>query len=216
MLSAEDLARDLLAIGAVVLRPERPFTWASGLRAPIYCDNRLTLAHPALRARIADTLAARLAADAPEAVAGVATAGLPQAALVAERLGLPMAYVRAQAKGHGKQNRIEGRLEAGQRVALIEDLVSTGGSALAAAEALREAGAVPVRVAAAFSYGFEETARRFEEAGLPLAALADLEALLAVAREAGALTEREFEMIRAWRRDPRTWPGGESRTASGE
>lgn len=205
MLTAEDLARDLLEIGAVVLRPEQPFTWASGLRAPVYCDNRLTLAHPALRTRIADALAARIEADAVAAVVGVATAGIPQAALVAERLGLPMAYVRAQPKGHGRENRIEGRLAPGQRVAVIEDLISTGGSSLAAVEALREAGAVPVRVVAAFSYGLAAAAQRFAEAGVMHDTLTDFETLLAVAHADGALAEADLETLRAWRRDPHAW-----------
>ncbi|MDX1532535.1 MAG: orotate phosphoribosyltransferase, partial [Rhodothermales bacterium] len=142
----EQIAEDLLRIGAVVLRPDEPFTWASGLRAPIYCDNRLTLAYPRVRRRITDGLVALLDGVTVDAVAGVATAGIPQAALVAERLGLPMAYVRAEAKGHGRQNRIEGQVKPGQEVVVVEDLLSTGGSAVSAAEALRAATAEPVAV----------------------------------------------------------------------
>ncbi len=205
----EQVAADLLEIGALVLRPEDPFSWASGLRAPVYCDNRITLAYPAVRARITagfEELIGRGEA-APDAVAGVATAGIPQAALVADRLALPLAYVRASAKGHGRENRIEGRIEAGQRVVLIEDLISTGGSAAAAAEALRAAGAVPTAVLAVFSYGLDAAAGRFRAAGLAHATLTDFETLLRVAERAGALDAAALDTLRAWRADPQAWSG---------
>jgi orotate phosphoribosyltransferase len=204
------LARDLLAVGAVALRPEAPFTWASGLRAPIYCDNRVSLAYPEVRSRFAEAFAERVRAEGlePDAVAGVATAGIPQAALLADRLGLPLAYVRAQAKAHGRGNRIEGRIDAGQRVVLVEDLISTGGSSLAAAEALREAGAEPVAVLAAFSYGLPAAEAAFAEAGIPLHALTTLDALLAEAEAQGSLDTSGLAALRDWRQDPEGWGKG--------
>ncbi len=205
----EQIAADLLEIGAVTLRPEDPFTWASGLRAPIYCDNRLTLSHPSIRSRITSGYEELIGRGgyAPDLVAGVATAGIPQAALVADRLRLPLAYVRSSAKGHGKGNRIEGRVQTGQRVVIVEDLISTGGSAVAAATALREARAEPVAVLAIFSYSFDETAERFEAAGLAFASLTDFETLLRVAERVGALADDVLDSLRAWQRDPEVWYG---------
>ena len=199
------VAADLLEMGAVMLRPAAPFTWASGLRAPVYCDNRLTLAYPVTRARITAGFQELIGRGGyrPDAVAGVATAGIAQAALVAERLGLPMAYVRASAKRHGRENRIEGVVRPGQRVVVIEDLISTGGSAVEAALALREAGAEPVAVLAVFSYGFDGVAERFAEAGLEVATLTDFPTLLRVAERTGTLADAES--LRAWRRDPKGW-----------
>lgn len=195
--TARSLARELLGAGAVLIRPEEPFTWASGIRAPIYCDNRLTLSIPALRRRITDALeqAVRARALRPEVVAGVATAGIPQATLLAERLELPLVYVRAAAKGHGRQNLIEGRLEPGSRVLVVEDLVSTGGSAVAAVEALRAAGAEVLAVLATFSYGLPVAAATFERANVDAIALATLDDLLAEAALGGAAARS----IRAWR-----------------
>ena len=210
----EQIASDLLEIGAVSLRPEDPFKWASGLRSPVYCDNRLTLAHPAVRSRITagyEELIGR-GGYAPNLVAGVATAGIPQAALVADRRGLPLAYVRSAAKGHGKGNRIEGRVKAGQRVVIIEDLISTGGSSVAAAEALREAGATPVAVLATFSYGLPGATKRFEEAGLAHATLTDFATLIRVAERVGVIGSSSLGTLREWRADPAAWsekhPGG--------
>ncbi|MEM1042314.1 MAG: orotate phosphoribosyltransferase [Bacteroidota bacterium] len=214
----EQIAADLLQIGALVLRPDEPFTWASGLRAPVYCDNRLTLAYPAIRSRVTagfQELIGRSEA-APDAVAGVATAGIPQAALVADQLGLPLAYVRASVKGHGRENRIEGRLEAGQRVVLVEDLISTGGSSAAAAEALRAAGTVPTTVLAIFSYGLDAAAGRFAEAGLAHATLTDFDTLLRVAERAGALASSSLGTLRAWRADPEGWSQSHRGTGGSE
>ncbi len=204
-MTADAVARDLLRIGAVALRPDAPFTWASGRLSPVYTDNRLALSHPDVRSRIADGLAALARRLAPDAVAGVATAGIPHAALVADRLALPLCYVRAAAKGHGRQNRIEGLVEPGQRVVLVEDLVSTGGSVLAAADALREAGAEPVAALAVFSYGFAEADAAFTEAGLPLHTLTTFETLARVAREDGALSDADLDALAAWRSDPVVW-----------
>lgn len=201
-----DVARDLLRIGAVALRPDAPFTWASGRLSPVYTDNRLTLSYPDVRDRLAGGFEA-LARDVGgvEAVSGTATAGIPHAALLADRLGLPLSYVRASPKGHGKQNRIEGRVEAGQRVVVVEDLVSTGGSVLNAAAVLREAGSVPVAALAVFTYGFPEAERAFAEADLPLHTLTDFETLARVAGEEGALGRDAWDVLQAWRDDPAGW-----------
>jgi orotate phosphoribosyltransferase len=202
--SGRAVARDLLATGAVSLRPHEPFTWASGLRAPIYCDNRVTLSFPSVRRRISTALETlvRGRATHADAVAGVATAGIPQAALLAERLDLPLIYVRGSTKPHGRQNRIEGRLEPGWKVVVVEDLVSTGGSSIAAVRALREAGAEVLLVAAIFTYGLAQADDTFREADVELVSLATLDDLLA---EAG-LGPDEEGMIRRWREAPREWP----------
>ncbi|MEM7787218.1 MAG: orotate phosphoribosyltransferase, partial [Bacteroidota bacterium] len=165
MTLADDLARDLLRIGAVALRPDDPFTWASGRLSPVYTDNRLPLSHPDVRTRVADGFAdlAR-GLDRVEAVSGTATAGIAPGVLLADRLGVPFSYVRSRAKGHGRQNRIEGHVAEGQRLVIVEDLVSTGGSVLSAAEALRDAGAAPVAAFAVFTYGFPEADAAFAEA----------------------------------------------------
>lgn len=203
--TGDAVARDLLRIGAVALRPDAPFTWASGRLAPVYTDNRLALSYADVRARIADGLADLARPLAPDAVAGVATAGIPHAALVADRLALPLCYVRAAAKNHGRQNRIEGRVEAGGRVVLVEDLVSTGGSVLAAADALRDVGATPVAVLAVVSYGFAEADAAFAAAGLLLHTLTTFETLARVAREVGSLSDADLDALAAWREDPAGW-----------
>lgn len=189
------------------MRPEAPFTWSSGLRAPVYCDNRLTLAHPPLRRRIAEGFARIVRGEdwRPDLIAGTATAGIPHAAWLAERLDRPMAYVRSQAKGHGRENRIEGRVERGQRVVVIDDLISTGGSALSAVEALRQAGANVLAVAAIFSYGLDEARRRFSGADVPLRTLTDFSTLLKAAEAEDHLPPDALDALRAWRRDPEAW-----------
>ncbi len=201
------LAADLLAIDAVTLAPDRPFTWASGRKAPIYCDNRLTLAHPAVRRRIRDGFVALLQAHAltPDVIAGTATAGIPHAAWLAERLDLPMVYVRSQPKAHGRRNQIEGRLEPGQRVVLIEDLISTGGSSLEAVAALREAGAEVLAVLGIFTYGFPAAAAAFEAAGVPLYTLTSYPTLVEVAAEAGTFDAAALAALRSWQQDPVGW-----------
>lgn len=195
------LAQALLRIGAVRLRPEEPFTWASGRRAPVYTDTRQTLGHPDVRARVAGAFARAAEAFAPEVVAGTATAGIPHAAWLAERLGLPMAYVRGQAKGHGLRNQIEGAAVAGRRVVVVEDLVSTGGSVLEAAEALRAAGADVVAALAVFTYALPGTAARFAAFGLPLVTLTSFPDLLAAAEADGALAPEALATLRAWHAD---------------
>lgn len=204
---SDEIARDLLRIGAVLLRPEEPFTWASGLRSPIYCDNRLTLSEPDVRGRLTDGFLAVLDRQglAPDVIAGTATAGIPHAAWLADRLGLPMVYVRSSAKEHGRGNRIEGRLPEGARVVLVEDLVSTGGSSLAAVEALQKAGAEVPAVVAVFSYGLPRAEAAFRAAGVPLYTLSDYDALLDAARSEGRLDEDALATLRAWRENPQVW-----------
>jgi len=202
-----EIARTLLALGAVSLSPRQPFTWASGLKSPIYCDNRLIISDVAARGRVIDGFVRMLARLdwRPDAIAGAATAGIPHAAWLADRLALPMVYVRAAEKKHGKQNRIEGRLPQGARVVVIEDLISTGGSSISVAQALREAGAKALGVAAVFQYGMARAAANFDAADLAFAALTDLEILLTVAAEDGRLTKGDLALIRAWREDPAGW-----------
>ena len=204
---ARHLAEELLGIGAVVLAPDDPFRWASGLHAPIYCDNRLTLGYPRLRRALTDGFAALLRrhALAPDVVVGTATAGIPHAAWLADRLDLPMAYVRSKAKAHGRQNQIEGRLAEGQRVVVVEDLVSTGGSSLAAVEAVRAAGVEVLAVVAIFTYGLPGTAEQFAEAGVPLFTLTNFGALLEAAAAHEALSAEALDSLRAWQRAPAAW-----------
>ncbi|MEM6782240.1 MAG: orotate phosphoribosyltransferase [Bacteroidota bacterium] len=202
------LAADLLRIGAVALRPNEPFTWASGRKAPVYCDNRLTLSYPDVRMQITEGFVANTKAffnGEVDVVAGTATAGIPQAALLAEHMRLPMAYVRGKAKGHGKENRIEGRIEPGQRVVVVEDLVSTGGSSLSAAEAIRDAEAEPIAVLSIFTYGFEVAQNAFDEAGIQSISLTDFDTLIGMAVETGALTDDEVLILLNWRADAAAW-----------
>ncbi len=212
MTLADTLAHDLLGIGAVTLRPDAPFTWASGRLAPVYTDNRLTLSHPEIRGRIADGFAEVVRDRFPraDAVSATATAGIAPGALLADRLGLPFSYVRSKPKGHGRENRVEGAVAQGQRVVIVEDLVSTGGSVLSAAEALRERGAVVVAALAVFTYGFPDADQAFEAADLPLVTLTDFAAL---ARAAHAdLGQGAAQALDDWRRDPAGW----SRQRGGE
>jgi orotate phosphoribosyltransferase len=204
---AAALAGDLLRIGAVALSPNRPFTWASGLRSPIYCDNRLTLGHPSVRRRIADGFVSVLQSTGlrPDVVAGTATAGIPHAAWLADRLDLPMVYVRSAAKGHGKARRVEGPLAPGSRVVLVEDLVSTGMSSIAAIGALREEGADVAAVLAVFSYGLPESRAAFAAERVDLHVLTSFGELLAAARAMGSVDEAQARSLAAWHADPRAW-----------
>ncbi|MBK8481101.1 MAG: orotidine-5'-phosphate decarboxylase [Proteobacteria bacterium] len=202
------LAELLLAARAVELRAQPPFfTFASGLRSPIYTDNRLLISDPAARRQVAEAFVAAIEAQAlrPTVVAGTATAGIPHATLVAERLGLPLVYVRGDAKGHGKGKRVEGRLAAGARVVLIEDLISTGGSSVSAAQALRDAGAEVVAVLAIFSYGMAAAAERFRASGLAQAALVAFDEVLQEAQARGQLAEAAVSSLLRWRDDPEHW-----------
>jgi len=201
---AKDIATSLLTIEAVALRPNDPFTWTSGIKSPIYCDNRLTMTYPDIREKVADGFVMLIKELYPEAevVAGTSTAGIPHAAWVAQKLNLPMAYIRDKAKGHGKQNQIEGRILPGQKVIVIEDLISTGGSSLKAALAVKEAGAEPLAVLAIFSYQFESAANSFAEANIPLHTLSNYTALIEEAVEMKKIAESDVEALKAWREDP--------------
>ncbi|WP_309122922.1 orotate phosphoribosyltransferase [Paenibacillus sp.] len=203
----QDIASALLSIGAVSLRPQEPYTWTSGIRSPIYCDNRLTMSHPNVRETIANGFAALIQEYYPQAdvVAGTATAGIPHAAWVAQKLGLPMIYVRDKAKGHGKQNLIEGQLAPGQKVVVIEDLISTGGSSLKAAQAVNEAGGQALAVLAIFSYQFEKAEEAFRAGGIPLRTLSNYTALLEEALRAKKIRPEDVAALSAWRLQPETY-----------
>ncbi len=197
------LAEELLRIGAVVFSPDEPFTWASGIRSPVYVDNRLTLAHPEVRRQICAAFAAfadreKLAIDA---VVGTATAGIPHAAWLADRLGLPMAYVRGSAKQHGRLNKVEGGLEGGMRVVLVEDLVSTGGSSLNAVGALHAVGVHVLAVLAIFTYELRAAAEAFRAAGVPLHVLTDFSTVFRTALRDGHFTDEQTAHVMDWHRD---------------
>ena len=205
---ARSVARALLRIDAVSLCPHDPFTWSSGLVAPIYCDNRRTLAHPSIRRAIADGFAevVREAGWESISVAGTATAGIPHAAWLAERLEAPMAYVRSEAKGHGQGRRIEGtRLGPGDEAVVVEDLISTGGSALEAVSAVRETGATVRAVLAIFSYGLDAAASAFEAADVEAHVLTTFPVLLNVARRQHDLSAEARTLLDDWQADPEAW-----------
>jgi orotate phosphoribosyltransferase len=201
--TSQAIAATLLRAGAVLLRPDEPFTFVSGLRSPIYCDNRLLIGDVAARRAITTAFAERCA-DA-EVLAGTATAGIPWAAWVAEALALPMAYVRGAAKGHGRGRQIEGASVEGRRVMLLEDTISTGESALNAAVALREAGADLLGCLCIFSWGWATTSAAFAAAGLPLESLATLPALLEAAADLGHLPPAQRALVEDWVADPQGW-----------
>jgi orotate phosphoribosyltransferase len=201
------IAERLLEINAVALKPQDPFTWTSGLRSPIYCDNRLTLSFPAVRREIAAGLQQLILENFPEAevLAGTATAGIPHAAWVSERMDLPMCYVRSKAKGHGKGNQIEGKTAPGQKVVVVEDLISTGGSVITAVEALREAGCVVLGVVSIFTYGLEKGKEAFEQADIKSLSLTNFPTLVEVAVEKGYIMETDQESLFAWSQAPSEW-----------
>lgn len=201
---SEQVASYLLKIGAVALRPQEPFTWTSGIKSPIYCDNRLTMAYPEVRGYIADAFAQLIISQYPDAdvIAGTATAGIPHAAWVADKLNLPMAYIRDKAKGHGKQNQIEGRITPGQKVVVIEDLISTGGSSIKAAQAVQEAGGEVLAVLAIFSYELDRAVDAFAAAEMPLQTLSNYSTLIDVALAQGKIAATDVELLRSWRNDP--------------
>ncbi len=204
-LSPRDLAGCLLDVGAVRLQPLDPFTWASGLKSPIYCDNRQLMGFPQVRDQIVEALVAQSSALAPTLVAGAATAGVPWAAMVADRLKLPLAYVRPTPKNHGMGRQVEGPLAKGHRVVLIEDLISTGMSSLRCAEALRAEGAeVPV-VLALFSYGLPQAQAAFAAAGIDIAVLSSFEVLSREAQARGIMDMAGSEALKAWRSDTVAW-----------
>ena len=198
------IAEQLLSIGAVFLRPEEPFTWASGIKSPIYCDNRLILSAPAARTIVEQAIADTVREKFPQAesLMGTSTAGIAHAAIAASILGLPMGYVRGEAKTHGRNNKIEGRLEKGMKVVVIEDLVSTGGSAVEVVEALREAGADVLGIVSIFTYGMKKGLDRFAQAGVVNFSLSNLDALVDVAVEKGVIAPQWKARILKFRDNP--------------
>lgn len=207
--TASKVAEYLLQAKAIKLQPKDPFTWASGWKSPIYCDNRITLSFPRIRTYIRQELAKAVVEKygEPDVIVGVATGAIAQGALVAEELGVPFAYVRSSAKGHGLGNLIEGKVEAGQRVVVIEDLISTGGSSLKAVEALRETGATVLGMAAIFTYNFQLSFNNFKEANCELITLSDYDALVQQAVDSSYISESDVNLIKDWRLDPGNWTG---------
>ena len=201
------LAERLLNICAIKLQPANPFTWASGWNSPIYTDNRRTLSYPEVRSFIKVELCRLILENFPEvdAIAGVATGAIAQGALVADTLCLPYVYVRSTPKDHGLENLIEGDLKPGQKVVVIEDLVSTGGSSIKAVESIRKAGCEVIGMVAIFTYGFPEAARRFEEAGVKLLTLSNYNAMLEAAVETNYIAPEYLETLKEWRKDPANW-----------
>ena len=210
----ELIARDLLSIGAVFLRPEEPFTWASGIKSPIYCDNRLTLTAPAVRNDVENGLVELIRREYPDAqvLMGTSTAGIVHAAIAAHIMGLPMGYVRSGAKDHGRNNRIEGKLEAGQRVVVVEDLISTAGSALDVVEALRDAGAEVLGIASLFTYGMKKGLDRMAAAHVRNVSLTDFDTVVAVAARDGLIQSGDVARLLAFRDHPEdeSWIGGKN------
>ena len=200
----ERIARDLLSIGAVFLRPEQPFTWASGIKSPVYCDNRLTLTAPQVRLDVENGLAETIRNHYPdcEVLMGTSTAGIAHAAIVGHLMDLPMGYVRSGNKDHGRQNRIEGKLEKGQKVVVVEDLISTAGSCIEVVEALREAGAEVLGVASIFTYGLQKGLDRLAAAHVINHSLSNFDAVCEVAAEEGKIKPEDIERLKKFRADP--------------
>ena len=209
---SQTIARDLLRIKAVFLRPQEPFTWASGIKSPIYCDNRLTLTAPEVRNDVENGLAALVRAHYPEAevLMGTSTAGIAHAAIVGHLMNLPMGYVRSGNKDHGRQNRIEGRLEAGQKVVVVEDLISTGGSVIEVVDALREAGAKVLGIVSIFTYGMRKSVERLEAAHVQNVSLTNFDTVVKEAADEGYIQERDVSRLLAFRDNPsdESWIGG--------
>lgn len=205
--TAGPVAGRLLEVGAIKLNHKQPFTWSSGWKSPIYCDNRITLSYPVVRSYIKENLVRAIRLNFPrvDCIAGVATAGIPQGALVADMMGLPFVYVRPKPKEHGMGNLIEGKVEKGARVVLVEDLISTGGSSLKAAQAMQEAGCKVIGMVAIFTYGFETAEKNFAEAGIPLVCLSDFTHLLQQAVDQKFLDENQLVYVKSWRLDPANW-----------
>jgi orotate phosphoribosyltransferase len=204
---ADEVSGLLLEIGAIKLSPETPFTWSSGWKSPIYCDNRLALSYPEKRTFIKQALVRTIQESFPaaESIAGVATAGIAQGALVSEELKLPFLYVRPKPKDHGMQNLIEGKIVPGQKVVLVEDLISTGGSSIKAAEALRDAGFDVIGMIAIFTYGFNTAAENFATAKIPLVCLSDFNHLLSRAIKTNYLKPEHLNFVSQWRENPAGW-----------
>ncbi len=207
----KEIAKGLLEIEAVFLRPDDPFTWASGIKSPIYCDNRLILTAPEMRNKVENAIAETVKAEYPEAevLMGTSTAGIAHAAIAGHILGIPMGYVRSGAKDHGRNNRIEGRLEKGQKVVVIEDLISTGGSVIDVVEALREAGAEVLGVVSIFTYGMQKGLDRLAAANVKNVSLSDFDAVAEVAAETGKIKQEDIARLMAFRANPsdESWIG---------
>ena len=200
----KQIATDLLSIRAVYFRPEQPFTWASGIKSPVYCDNRLTLTAPAVRTHVEEGLAQLIRENYPDAqvLMGTATAGIAHAAITAHLLGMPMGYVRSGNKDHGMQNRIEGKLDKGAKVVVVEDLISTGGSVLEAVDALREAGAEVLGIVSIFTYGLQKGLERLAAANVHNVSLTNFDCIAEVAAETGYIRPADVARLLAFRRNP--------------
>ena len=206
------IAKDLLSIKAVFFRPDEPFTWASGIKSPVYCDNRLTLAYPEVRTHVEEALAKSVKEFYPEAEAlmGTSTAGIAHAAITAQILGLPMGYVRSGAKDHGRKNQIEGKLEKGQKVVVVEDLISTGGSVIEVVNVLREAGAEVLGIVSIFTYGMQKGLDRLAAADVKNVSLTNFDVIAEIAAQEGYIASTDVERLIAFRNNPsdESWIGG--------
>ena len=207
--TAKKIAEFLLQIKAIKLQPSKPFTWASGWKSPIYCDNRITLSHHKTRTYIREQLAHAVVErfGKPDLIAGVATGAIAHGILVAQELGLPFVYVRPEPKKHGRENQIEGFLESGQNVVVIEDLISTGSSSLKAVKALKESGCTVNGMAAIFTYGFQLADDNFKETKCDLITLSDYDSLVDQATDTGYISDEEIDALRKWRESPDEWQG---------
>ncbi|MGT2784100.1 orotate phosphoribosyltransferase [Streptococcus merionis] len=207
MTLASQIAADLLDIQAVYLKPNTPFTWASGIKSPIYTDNRVTLAYPDVRTRIEDGFVATIQKKFPEVevIAGTATAGIPHGAIVADKMRLPFAYIRSKPKAHGAGNQVEGRITAGQKMVIVEDLISTGGSVLDAVAAAKREGAVVLGVVAIFTYELPKADKNFTEAGVQLETLSSYTQLITTAKERGVITEQDLGLLERFKEDQENW-----------
>lgn len=206
------IAKDLLSIRAVFFRPDEPFTWASGIKSPVYCDNRLTLAYPEVRTHVEEALAKTVKEVYPEAEAlmGTSTAGIAHAAITAQIMGLPMGYVRSGAKDHGRKNQIEGKLEKGQKVVVVEDLISTGGSVIEVVNVLREAGAEVLGIVSIFTYGMQKGLDRLAAADVKNVSLTNFDVIAKIAAQEGYIAPTDVERLIAFRNNPsdESWIGG--------
>ena len=209
---SKTIAQDLLSIRAVFFRPDEPFTWASGIKSPVYCDNRLTLTAPEVRTHVEEGLASVIRENYPEAevLMGTSTAGIAHAAITAHLMGLPMGYVRSGAKDHGRQNQIEGKLEPGQKVVVVEDLISTGGSVIEVVNVLREAGAEVLGIASIFTYGMKKGLDRLAEAHVKNVSLTNFDVIARVAAEENYIAPADVDRLIAFRNNPsdESWIGG--------
>jgi orotate phosphoribosyltransferase len=205
--TSKRIAKHLLDIQAVTLSPNDPYTWASGIKSPIYCDNRITMSYPLIRQDIAKSLVELIRKEYPEVevIAGTATAGIPQACWVADLMNLPMVYIRSKAKDHGKENQIEGRISKGQKMVVIEDLISTGGSVLDACEAASREGAFVLGVAAIFTYELPKGLANFQEKNIELHTITNYSVLVEEALKSGSILESDLETLKEWKKNPSEW-----------